>query len=436
MAAQAQAQEQDTVLTNYLRKAQYQQAIEYIDTEEPARDLTYQKVLCYKGMNNYSKAIEILETLQKSYPDDIPVQLELAQCYETNLQYPKSIYWYQKLVEADPANTYFQVRKADLLYRAEKYATALENYLQIDPETYNPAYLKKSIALCYEKLNLPDSAKVYYRAAWEIDPHDVFSALCLVKLCIQQKDYEQALSDSETFLAGDTTNAQMNVLNAFTYYCLDQFDKASLRFEKCRTAGDSSLMVIRSLGISYFMLQNDSTAYSYLQQAYGRDTTNRKALYVFAQVNYNLQYYPDAILAYQKLIEQEMPNRNALCTYYTGLAQASEKDSLYQDAAKYYMTALEYTSSNVKRMDLFFEVASLAEFHLKNYRAAVYYYTQFCSTLLNYQNALSEKPDPDTEKIEAIESQLAELDKYIRNLKTEHGITSDDKMWTDKVWFF
>jgi len=433
LQAQEQEQEQDTVLTltDYLRKAQYRQAIEYINSQKPTQDLEYQKALCYKWLNNYSKAVEILETLQNEYPDDIPIRLELAQCYEANLQYSQSIYQYQKLVEADTANVYFQVRKADLLYRAEKYAAALDNYLQIDPETYNLGYLKRSIALCYEKLNLPDSAKACYQAALEADEQDVFSALSLVKLLIQQKEYTEALLYSEMFLAADTTNAQMNVLNAFSYYNLDDYKEAVRRFEKCRAAGDSSLLVNRSLGISYFFLQNDSAAYPYLQQAYERDTTNMTVIYALAQVSHNLEQYPVAIHAYQNLIENELPNRNSLYTFYTGLARAYEKDSLYQDAARQYTIAIQYAPSNTQKMQLFFDLSTLFEFNLKEYKMAIFYYTQYQATLLNYQNALLAQDQPDPKEVKEIELKLNELDKHIRKLKTEHGIDYNEKIWNN-----
>ena len=413
-----QAQEQEVELANYLRNAQYQQAIEYIDSqEEPVWDWVYQKALCYKWLSNYSKAIEILENLQENYPDNIPIQLELAQCYEINLRYPQSIYWYQKLVEADPENAYFQVRKADLLYRAEKYTRALEEFLQIDPERYHPGYLKKSIALCYEKLNQPDSAKVYYLAACETDPGDVFSALSLVKLYVRQEDYSQALLYSEAFLKADTTNAQMNVLNAFAYYNLNVYEEAIRRFEKCHAAGDSSLMVYRSLGISHFFQQNDSEALPYLQQAYERDSTNMTVLYALALVSYNLGHYPEAIGAFQKLVQQALPNPNALYSYYKGLAQAYEKNGIYNRAVGNYISANTYASTNTQKMDLLFSISTLFEFNLKDYTMAVVYYKQYYASLLNYESTILDQDGPDSEEAKAIQLKLTELDKHIQELQ-------------------
>jgi hypothetical protein len=69
-------------------------------------------------------------------------------------------------VDIDPTNIYFKVRKADLLYRSEKYSTALEEYGKIN-SSYNPGYIMRSIALCYEKRNQPELANGFHSFADE-----------------------------------------------------------------------------------------------------------------------------------------------------------------------------------------------------------------------------------------------------------------------------
>ena len=396
-----QAQERDSILTDYIQKAQYKQAIEF------------------------------LETLQESHPNDISILSDLAKCYEERLQYSKSIRCYENLIALDSANAFFHVRKADLLYRSEKYKDALDGYFRIDTEKYNPTYLKKSIAMCYEKLNQPDSAKIYYEEAYTMDIEDIFSALSLVKILIQQENYPTALQHSELFLSNDSTNGQMNALNAYTYYCLNDYDEAVKRFEKCRVAGDSSQMVNRSLGISYYFLQNDTAAYPYLQQAYARDTTNRTLLYALASVNHNLGHYPQAIQNYEALIEQTIPHNNTLYTYYNGLAQSYEKDSLFGDAVRNYVIANRYASTNRQKMDNSFALAMLLEFDLKDYKTAVFYYTQYRATLANHEESLLEQENPELDKIKEIQLKINELDKHLRNLKEEHGINYNDKIWSN-----
>ena len=46
-----------------LLNAQYQKALEVIEELEPSKELLLQKITCYKALNNYPKAIDILELL-------------------------------------------------------------------------------------------------------------------------------------------------------------------------------------------------------------------------------------------------------------------------------------------------------------------------------------------------------------------------------------
>ncbi|GHU63787.1 hypothetical protein FACS1894160_1590 [Bacteroidia bacterium] len=415
----AQGLEEDT-LSVYLQNAQYQRAIAYIDNQESTKDLLYQKAFCYKSLNDYLKAIDLLEVLSEENPNDVPVKLQLALCYESTLLYPKGIACYDELIKIDSANTYFQVQKADLLYRSGKYQDALDTYFKINQDA-NPAYREKNIGMCYEKLNQVDSAKIYYYTAWELEPKDPFLALSLVKIHLKKEDFESALNDSERFLSQDSTHLPMKVLNAFTHYSLNNYEKAAPLFEQCRTEGDSSVIVNRGLGISYYFLGNDSLALPYLNQAFLQDTTNMTVLYGLASVHFNLEQYPEAIACYQKLIEHETPNRNTLYTYIKGMGVTYEKSRLFQEAYSQYMAALQYASS-LQSMELYNMIANISENQINEQNLAIHYYEKYKDCLQIYKKSLiSREIDADVKeiKIMEIENKLTALDGHLDSLKNK-----------------
>ena len=406
---QVEQVETDT-LQMYIRNAQYRQAIEYINLLEPSKDLLYQKALCYKSLNDYSNAIEILIGLSEEYPDDVPAKLQLALCYEATSLYMKSFDCYDDLLLIDSTNTYFEVRKADLLYRAERYASALEAYNRIDL-SYTPNYITRCTAMCHEKLNQLDSAAYYFEKALELNEQDAYSASSLVKIFIKNEDYLTAYDYSEKFIRKDSTNATMNALNAYVYYNLEYYDLAIERFEKCLLNGDSSLIVNRSLGYIYHQTEMDSLALPLLQQAFLQDTTNNNVLYNLGQANYNLGYYPEAIGYFQKMVDNLVPSDVLVLTLYKSLAMAKEKDEAFIDALNLYSTALKYASDNTKKMDIYYLMATLSDKKLMNYTMAIPYYRQYRLCLFNYQNSLK-----DEQAINEIGSKLTTLDEYIRSL--------------------
>ena len=390
-AQNLEQQEQPAIdtLQVYIRNAQYQQAIEYIDRLEPSKDLLYQKALCYRYLNDYSSAVGILIALSEKYSDDIPVKLQLATCYEALALYPKSVDCYNQLLRMDSANIYFRIRKADLLYRSEKYALALEAYNQID-STYNPNYVARCMAMCYEKLNRTKTAQDYYLKAWEFDERDAFSANSLVKIYVKKEDYLSAYNYSERFIAKDSINLTMNALNAFTHYNLNHFDIAIERFEKCLQRGDSSLLVIRSLGFSYYLTNRDSMAYPLLKQAFAQDTTNVNLLFILGKVNYKLGNYQEAVDCFMKMAEKLIPPNLLLSTLYKELALALEKNEEYRTALNAYERAIAYTSDNKDKMELYYTMAKIMDEDLKDYGSAIVYYKLYRTALANYQYSLKE----------------------------------------------
>jgi len=408
---QPEQTESDTLQT-YIKNAQYKEAVEYIDRLELTKELLYQKSLCFRFMNDYSSAIDMLNTLSAEYPDDVPVKLQLAICYEAIAQYPKSIDCYNQLLRIDSTNTYFEVRKADLLYRSEKYALSLDAYSRID-STYNANYVARCMAMCYEKLNQPDKAKDYYAKAWELDARDVFSANSLVKIYLKKEDYVSAYDYSEKFIKNDSSNLTMNALNAFACYNLNYYDIAICRFKRCLQQGDSSLIVNRSLGFSYYLTDKDSLARPLLQQAFLQDTTNNNVLYILGKVNYKLGYYQDAVDCFLKMAEKITPSNTLLYTVYKELAMASEKNGEFRNALSAFEIASRYASDNNSNMELSYAIANLYENELMNYSLAVVYYRQYRLCLFNYQNSLKDDKQKD---IDEIEGKLSALDKHIDSL--------------------
>ena len=397
-------------LQMYIRNAQYSKAIEFINRMEPVKELLFQKALCYRNLNNHYSAIDILNQLLEEYPDDIPVILQLALCYDAISQYSKGIDCYDNLLRIDSTNTYFEVRKADLLFKAEKYSSALDAYSRIDL-SYNSNYLTRCIAMCYEKLNHQNMAKDYFNKAWELNDQDSYSANSLVKIQVKEEDYLSAFDSSEKFIRIDSANSTMNALNAFVYYSLNIYDVAIDRFEKCLQQGDSSLLVIRSLGFAYYITGKDSLAHPLLQQAFLQDTTNTNLLYVFGKVNFKLGYYPEAVECFTKLKEKITISNFLLFTTNKGLAMALEKNREFQNAIDTYREALRYTQDIAERMELSFSMAQIWENELKNYTQAISYYKQYRSYLFNYRASLNDEKEKDE-----IGVKLAALEEYIKLL--------------------
>ncbi len=407
------AQEQ-SVLENYLRNYQYQEALKWIETQEPDKKLRFQEALCYKALNNYNKAIEILVSLSFDDPADPAVKAELAQCYEATSSWKAGIDCYNELIDMDSTNLYFKIKKADLLLYQTDSQSALHLYNEISTQHPMPLLFRK-MGICLENMNLPDSAAIYYNEAWKNDSTDAFSATNLVKLKIKTGRIREALEASELFMARDSSNKQINALNALCYYNNNEYEEAINRFEKCYRKGDTSLIVNRSLGISYYSVGDNENTIRYLQKAYLQDSTNNNVLYCLG-VSYNeLSRTSEAVECFNILLSRTIPADITIYLYLRGLAIAYEKSKNFDMSIDYYQQALEYASPN-QQMDLLFSISQIYDFDLENKSQALVYYRKYHTALTNYLEQLKTKENPDKEEIDYISSKIQNLENYIERL--------------------
>lgn len=413
------SQNTQSILTDYLRNFQYQKALDYIETQDTTKELLVQKALCYKALGDYRKSLEILDPLSKEYNGDLQIMTEMAFCYEALSQRQLSIDCYDELIRLDSSNVYFKMQKGDLLYQQGKYQQSLDLFQHINKE-YGMANALKRVAQCYEKLNIADSAMVYFKMAWDMNPNDDFSAANLVKLCFKNKRNFEAMDYSNSFLEKDTTNQQMNLLNALSYYSMDDYEEAIARFKKCYDKGDSSLVVLRSLGISYYSMNNSYDAQPLLEEAFRQDTTNNNVLYCLAVACNDMGEHKKAIPYFIKLLDRTIPPDLTLYLYYKNLASAYNKGSHYQEAVETYIRALTYAGDNQK-MNLYYTIGNLFENSLNNKNKALDYFKLYRISLTDYLNNLKVKEGTNPKEIEEIQSKIKYLDLHISEL--EKGIS-------------
>lgn len=155
------SQSGNSILDEYLNNRQYLQALHYIDSQEVDRDLLFKKALCYKGLDNYKQAVFILQGLIEENPDDKKIRLELANCYTVLSNWDNALQNYETLLEQDSVNVFYKMQRADILFRKNNFREALSSYQSLTNHDNLTNMLSRS-AQCFEQLNLPDSAIVYY----------------------------------------------------------------------------------------------------------------------------------------------------------------------------------------------------------------------------------------------------------------------------------
>lgn len=406
----------------YIQNYQYDKALEYMKSDDLTKVIGLKRALCFKALDDYSSAVNTLLPLEDKLPDDKQIKAEIALCYQALGNWQQSLARYEKLMDLDSTNVYYQIQHADMLFRLDRINDALANYKLLETE-YNLDNMVKRSAQCYERINQLDSAKVYYAKAWGRDSTDSFSAASLINLNIKQGDQHllNAIDLSEIYLSKDSTNKQINVLNALAYYASDMYEQAVEKFEKCRIDGDSSLLVNRSLGLAYYSLGNRDEAYKYLEKAYEMDSTNLNVLYALGVTYNDKANFVQAAKSFENLIEKRMPANISMYLYYRNLGVAYEGQKKHLLAVNSYVKATKYATDD-QRMYLYYTIVSIYDVDLKMSEEALTYYKLYKASLSNYMAKIQTKENleqKDLIEIDVTKTKLDALDKHILRLQKE-----------------
>lgn len=427
----AVSQNANDSLSLLLRNYQYEKALKYIEKKEPTKESFVQKALCYKALGEYKNAIDILTELASSYPSDVPIISELATCYQAIAQRQAGIDCYDRLIAIDSTNIYFKIQKAELEFQIGRYDKALTLFYKIYNQN-NSANTLKQIAQCYEMMNEVDSAIIYYRKTLSENPLDGYSAASLTNICLKEGLIPEGKASSQAFMDMDTTNLQVNLLNALCYYATTQeYGEAINRFKLCEQRGDTSLILNRSLGNSYFLINNFYDAEIYLDKAYRQDTTNNTVLYALASSSLKLGDHWKSAPLFQKLANKIKPDSVLLSLTYSKLGESYGRANDYNKQIQALRMLLLYQEP-IDKMAIYYSIANIYDDKLNDIKNALVYYTLYRGSLVDYVNSLKKKEEDENSKnrIEDSKKRIKALDEHILDL--EKGETKDRKSFSKK----
>jgi tetratricopeptide (TPR) repeat protein len=218
---------------------------------------------CYFMLKNYSTAWDIYIDAQSAEPDNVALLNKLAKTKIAMAQTPDetlaALFYLKKAYSLAPRDPDVVATFGSYYYDLGEYQKAMEYYQKLGEKSNNvEIYLNK--AKVYEKwgdsanwfkelknaetitsnnyqvaLELGnyfyaeknyDSALEYYNLAQSLNPDDVEGLLRLVKLYIEQKNFEKAIPEISRLIEKDKSNAEFYYLLGVCYEALGQFDRA------------------------------------------------------------------------------------------------------------------------------------------------------------------------------------------------------------------
>jgi len=273
---------------------------------------------------------------QKAFNLD-SLSIDYQNFYANNLSLigknKEAILFFEKILQKYPFN-FFALDKLSQLYIKQKLYNKANTVLEVLTRLYpeNPYYLRQ-MGYCFTKQKGGGGfAMDYYLKAYEIDSSDVISVKQLANFYLRADKYDECIRIAERGVLLDSTVSEFYRLQAMAHFAKNHNFISLPNFLKTIQYGDSSLEVVKSTGVAYYLIKKYNEADRYLSAAYAEDSTDYMISLYLARNNYGLEKFEQSIEFYNKTLQLLMPNKQLMYNFYGDMAEALTANNEHEKA--------------------------------------------------------------------------------------------------------
>lgn len=340
-----------------------------------------------EAINQYQfiKAAESLESLPDSLKSELTYHNLAARIYRSLGDFKQARRAYQNCMRLEPHSVQTQIAWAQLEIGAHNYDQAGKLYLNlIEQDSLNPHFYK---LLAYLELKRESNlgAMAAFNKSLELSERDQEAAVQLILLYLNQQIYPQADSLIRIYKAESPDSKLIHQLELRSAFSQKQYPRVQVTSQHLlKEFGDSSLLVLRSLGIAYYHLKAYNQADTILQLALEISQEPEQIFFYLgmSKLAQNQHHLGQAYL--QKAMEAG--TSKSMSVYELNMALSLDEEGRYGDAISYYQSVYRQTQSP---LILYYLARDYDQFYLDK-NPALNYYQAFLgnagSEYLQYQD--------------------------------------------------
>jgi Flp pilus assembly protein TadD len=195
---------------------------------------------------NYTKAIEAY----KSYENQDEVYKSIAKAYTALGNYDEALLNYENSLKANPKHALILFDYGKLLARVKNYREALTVFYQlIDIDYKNPNYHYESGLVLQQLGDSTDQNR--FHNAYDLDNTHQKAIFQIAKYHLIKRHHSVVDKYVDIGLKSYANNKELISLKAQNYYCKEDYEGATLWFEKLLELNESSQFVHEKLSFCY-----------------------------------------------------------------------------------------------------------------------------------------------------------------------------------------
>lgn len=217
--------------------------------------------VCTKEIGQYEETIKAFQEALKEKPDDVSINLKLAETYQIAEQYDNAAEAYRKLAEINPdeATAYYGmvVKMYDGIGMFEKAIEAANKIVEFNPDSELAVY---NLGIMYSKLEKYDDAIKTFRKALTINPNYDIAYYNIGLNYFNLKKFKEAVDAFKNFveITPDNADAWYNI--GVGYMQIKNFEAALHPLRKSIELRPDYGLALYNLAICYLNLKDSYSA--------------------------------------------------------------------------------------------------------------------------------------------------------------------------------
>ncbi|MGE0090200.1 MAG: tetratricopeptide repeat protein [Bacteroidales bacterium] len=336
----------------YLGKA-YQECYKYVDAEiafkkafdQDSTNITFQNGLAetYESLGKDEEAIDIYYSQYLADTIDISPIINLANIFRKNREFGTAIHYYQKALEIDPNNYYYN----------------------------------KSIAFCFDQINMVTPAILYYQRAIEINPYDINVHIILANILNGERRFKEAIEVCKKGLEINPQEVQLKKLLAYTYYLNREFDLSIQGFNELLANSDSVFFNLKYRGLAFYESQLFDKAIIDLKEANAMNADDPEVAFYIGSALGRIGELAEGSYFLNLTIRMLAPPAKQMANIYSELSTIELKKENYMLSLDYLKMAYQAEPDPIYS----FKMAQLYDQYLGDKKLAINYYDGYLTMM-------------------------------------------------------
>ncbi len=307
------------------------------------KEVLLQKAACQKNLYKFNDAITTLDEALQTGGEDAVTYASIAECHRLMGNDIAAYMFYSNAVMMAPHNLFLRIQKMMLEYKMEEHGQCIADGRYILQKDTIPSILI-TLGNSFNKMNISDSALVYYSKAYAMNPYDYRTLEKISNIYLGRQMLDTVLVMANKYLELDSTNHVIAPIKGLAQYGLKDYKGAYETFRKSLEYGCDELSGYYYLGLCKLMEKDYRSAKGWFSKAAKLDSTDVNLVYYqgVCYLNHPGDYTHQAKQYFDKAEAMLQPDSTMMFKLHSSRAEMFLKTEEYGNTVKYFKSAQKY----------------------------------------------------------------------------------------------